>query len=126
MCIRDRDDDAVGVAHRGQAVGDHEHRAPPRQLGERLLDERLVLGIGEGRRLVEHHHVGVLQDGPRQHEALHLAAGKVRSAGAVRGVHAVRTVSYTHLDVYKRQGLQTASCPGISCSLGSSPFPRAA
>ena len=89
-----QDDDAVGVAHRGQAVGDHEHRAPPRQLGERLLDERLVLGIGEGRRLVEHHHVGVLQDGPRQHEALHLAAGKVRSAGAVRGVHAVRKLGH--------------------------------
>src|SRR5688572_21186122 len=33
------DHDAVGVAHGGQAVRDHEHGAAAHQVGERLLDD---------------------------------------------------------------------------------------
>ena len=40
----------VGVAHGRETVRDHEHRAPARELRERLLDPGLVLGIGERRR----------------------------------------------------------------------------
>ncbi len=50
-------DDAIGHAHRGEAVADQDGDPPGGQLAEALED--LVLGLGvEGRgRLVEHEHL---------------------------------------------------------------------
>jgi hypothetical protein len=39
------DDDPVGVADRGEAVGDDQRRAALRQLRERALDRLLGLGV---------------------------------------------------------------------------------
>ena len=44
----------------GQAVGDHDNGAAPGQFGECLLDQRLVLGVREGGRLVKDHDGRVL------------------------------------------------------------------
>ena len=51
--------------------------APSRKPLERSLDLGLVLRVGEGRRLVEHHHGRVLQDRAGNHETLDLAAGEM-------------------------------------------------
>ena len=47
-----QDDDPVRPHHGGQAVGDHDHRLAGRQAGQGLLDQRLVLGVGESGGLV--------------------------------------------------------------------------
>ena len=56
---------------------------------EGLLDQCLVLGVGKGGGLVQHHDGRVLQDGPGQGDALLLAAGEVGPLGADLGVHAL-------------------------------------
>src|SRR5688572_22176222 len=38
-------DDAVGVAHGGQTVGDDEHGAAAHEIGESLLHHELALGV---------------------------------------------------------------------------------
>ena len=86
--------DLVGVAHGREPVGHHEHgarRAVPAagEAPKGRLDLDLVLRVGKGRRLVEHHDGRVLEDRAGEHEALHLAAGEVRARGAVDGVHAL-------------------------------------
>ena len=55
-------------------MSDHEHGAVLSQLGETLLDERLVLRIGEGRCLVEHNDGRLLADSAGERDALLLAA----------------------------------------------------
>ncbi|CAN4000066.1 Bifunctional chorismate mutase/prephenate dehydratase, partial [Dysosmobacter welbionis] len=71
----------------GQAVGDHDNGAATGQLGERFLDQSLVLGVRKGGRLIEDHDGRVLQNGPGQGDALLLAAGEISPLGANRGVH---------------------------------------
>ena len=44
---------AIGVLDRGQAVRDHDGRAPAHQLLERRLDQPLGLGVERGGGLVE-------------------------------------------------------------------------
>ena len=53
------------------------------------MDQRLVLGVREGGRLVKDHDGRVLQDGPGQGDALLLAAGEIGPLGADQGVHAL-------------------------------------
>ena len=72
------DDDAVGAAHRGRAVGDDQDRAVPHQGAQRLLDLGLGLGVGHGGGLVEEKDGGVQQDGAGDGDALLLAAGQGR------------------------------------------------
>ena len=62
-------------AHDGrEPVGDHDNRAPLGQACESTLDERLVLGVGEGRRLVEHDDGRVLENRAGKRHALNLPA----------------------------------------------------
>ena len=68
------DDDAVGAAHRREAVGDDERRAALHQVREGAGDERLGLGVELRGRLVEDQDRGVLVDRPRDREPLALAA----------------------------------------------------
>ena len=46
-------EDAVGVDHAGQPVREYERGAPSHQTVERILNDRLVLGIDRRQRLVE-------------------------------------------------------------------------
>src|SRR5437879_2326270 len=57
------DDDAVGVAHGGQAMRDDEHGAAAHEVGQRLLHHELALGVEIGGRLVQDEDGGVLQEG---------------------------------------------------------------
>ena len=73
-------DDAVGVAHGREAVGDDEGGASVHQVGEGLLDEVLALRVEGGGGLVEDEDGGVVQDGAGDGEALLLAAGEPDAA----------------------------------------------
>ena len=76
------DDDIVRVLHRGQPVGDHQHRFVPGQRLKGLLDLMLVLRVSEGGGLVQHHDRGVLQNGPGQGDTLLFPAGEIDAPGA--------------------------------------------
>ena len=67
-------EDAVGVAERGEPMGDRDRRPAADEDGERLLDALLRLGVDVARRLVEHEHPGIVEERPRDREPLLLAA----------------------------------------------------
>ena len=71
--------DAVGPPHGREAVGDHDRRSPPHQLGDAALDHPFRLGIDAGGRLVQDQDLGLARQGPRERHQLPLAARKVRA-----------------------------------------------
>ncbi len=79
-------DDAVGVSERREPVGDDERGAVLDEQVERALDQLLVLGVDGGRGLVQNQQVGVLENGPRDADALPLAAAEAASLLARVGV----------------------------------------
>lgn len=82
--------DLVGILHSGQTVRDGDEGLAAGQLGERLLDEVLVLRVDAGSGLVQNDDGRVLQDSPCNGDALLLAAGQGAAALAHHGVVAVR------------------------------------
>ena len=83
------DDNAVGVADGGQAVGDDDHGAVAAQLDQGVLDGPLGLVV-EGRGgLVEEQDGRVAQKGPGNGNALALATGELAAIGADPGGEAV-------------------------------------
>ena len=68
---------------------DHEHRLVFAKCRESRLDQRLVFGVGERRRLVENHNWGVFQNGTRKRDALTLSPGKIHAGFSYHGVHAI-------------------------------------
>ena len=83
-------DDQVRVAHRREAVCDHEHRAVRHQAVDRLLYEALGLGVEGAGRLVEDQERWIAQQRPRDRDALALPAGEPRAALAQQGVVGLR------------------------------------
>src|SRR5213080_4271617 len=83
-------DDQVCVAHRREAVCDHEHRAVRHQAVDRLLYEALGLGVEGAGRLVEDQERWIAQQRPRDRDALALPAGEPRAALAQQGVVGLR------------------------------------
>ena len=83
------DEDLVGVLDRREAVGDHDRGAPGESDAERLLHERFGLGVEVAGGFVEDHDRRVLQQQPRDGEALLLAARQPVAALADDGVVAV-------------------------------------
>ena len=74
-------EDAVGHAHRREAVRDEDRRAPLGELAEALEDGVLGLGVERGGGLVEHEDVRLLaHEGARERDLLPLPA---RELGAV-------------------------------------------
>ena len=71
--------DVVGILHGGQAVGNHEDGLPVGEMYQCLSDEMLVLRVGKGGSLVEHHDGRVFQNGTREDNALLFATGKIRA-----------------------------------------------
>ena len=63
-------DDAVGGAHRGETMRDHNARAPLQHDRKRGLDLRLGEWIDAGRRLVQQQNRGVLEQHARQRDQL--------------------------------------------------------
>lgn len=81
--------DLVGPHYSRESVRNHNDRATRRQLAKGALDERLVLGIGKRRGLIEHHDRCVFKDRAGECHALHLAARKIRPAGTEHGIDAL-------------------------------------
>ncbi len=81
--------DAVGMAHGGQAVGDDQAGAAAHQALERLVDQPLALGIQRGGGLVEQQDARIGENGAGDGDALALAAGKFGAARADEGVIAL-------------------------------------
>ena len=77
-----QDDDGVGVAHGGQAVGDDDRGALGHELRERAAEHGLVHRIEMRGRLVQDQNRRVLEDGAGDGDALALAAGEPRAAFA--------------------------------------------
>ena len=81
--------DAVGIADRRQSVGDDDRRPSAQRRFQGRLHQRLVLVVEVARRLVEDHHVGILEQQPGDGDALLLAARQSISPLADNGVVAV-------------------------------------
>ena len=64
------DQDLIGLLDRRKAVGDRNDRLALRQLGDRRLDEVLILRIDACRRLVENDDRCILQDRPCDRDAM--------------------------------------------------------
>ena len=84
------DQDAVGVADRGEPVGDHEGRAPAHDLVEGGLQLAFGRRVEGRRRLVENQDRRVLEERAGDGQALALAARERAAALADDGVEAVR------------------------------------
>src|SRR3546814_16279760 len=82
--------DAVGLQHGGEAVGDDQRRASGHEAVERLLHHALALGIERSGRLVEQQQWWVPEDGAGDGGALTLAAGRAQAILAETGVEALR------------------------------------
>ncbi len=81
--------DEIGVADRGETVGDDQVRAACEQRRQRFLHLPLGDGIECARRLVENEDARILQDGARDRQPLPLAAGEAITAFADHGVVSV-------------------------------------
>ena len=66
--------DPVGVAKRGEPVGDRDRRPPADKHGERFLDRLLCFGVDVARGLVEHEDPRVVEQCAADREPLLLAA----------------------------------------------------
>ena len=74
-------DDGVGVAHGGQPVGDHEHRAPFHQAVHALFDQGFGAGVDAGRGFVQDQHRRVRHRRAGDGQKLPLALAQVRAVG---------------------------------------------
>lgn len=91
-------DDPAGFKHQDlvdmndgvQPVREDNDGAPPRQIGHRILDQRLVFGIGKGRRLVKDQDRRILQDRAGNRDPLPLAPRKPEAAFTQNRVIALR------------------------------------
>ena len=86
------DRDPVGQGEGGAAVGDDEGGALGGDGAQRLPDGGLGGGVDGARRVVEHEHAGVVEQGPGQGDALALTAGEGEPALADAGVVALGEV----------------------------------
>ena len=89
-CGRVEHDERVHAAHGRQPMRDHDRRPARHQRPERVLNERLALGVERARGLVEDQDRRVLQDRARDRDALALSAGELDAALADERVVAVR------------------------------------
>src|SRR5207249_5777762 len=79
------DDDAVEVDHRRQPVSDDEGRRAVVERAQRLMHERLALGVERVRRFVEDEHPWSAKDCARDRQALALAARELDASRPDRG-----------------------------------------
>ena len=69
-----QDDDAVGAADGGQAVGDDDGSSALHQPFQGLLDQHFCLSIDRGSGLIQDQDRGVFKDGAGDRQALFLPA----------------------------------------------------
>ena len=78
--------DLVGMHDGREPMGNHDHRATVADLGQRALDGRLGLVVHRTGGFVEYQDRWILEQRPRQREALALAPGETHAALAHGGV----------------------------------------
>src|SRR6266542_4970269 len=83
-------DDLIGAAYGEESMGDDQDGTPAGELGDRPLDELLVLDVDARGRFVQDEDGRVLQERAGDREPLLLAAGQARAAFADLGVVAIR------------------------------------
>ena len=79
------DGDFVGSHDRREPVGDHDEGLSLRELADRLLDDRLVLRVGIGSGLVEHHDRGVFHHRAGEGDSLAFSTRQVPARPADDG-----------------------------------------
>ena len=70
-------DNIIGMLDGGQAVGNDQHGADVLHLFQRVLNEKLSLGVDVGGGLVQDHHRRTVDDGPGETQQLPLTGGEV-------------------------------------------------
>ena len=85
----------VGMADRTEPVRDEQHRFSLNQAGDRVLNERLVLRVLRGRRLVEYDDRRVFEKHPGERNALPLACGEMYAL-AIRRMKPVELLRESH------------------------------
>ena len=78
--------DRVGVAHRGQAVGNDKDGTPLHELVHPLLDKGLGTGVDGGGSLVENQDRRIGHGGPGDGQKLPLALGQIGAMRAARSI----------------------------------------
>src|SRR5205085_4028898 len=68
------EEDAIGDVEHERARGHDDRRLPGARVSEPAGDARFAVRVDRARRLDEHHHLRVEEQGPREHEPLALAA----------------------------------------------------
>ena len=117
-------EDAVAADDAGEAMGEHQGRAPAHQPVERLLDHRLVLRIDRRERLVEQQDRRVAQQSAGDGDALALAAGELDALLADDGAIALGQARDEIMDIGglgRRLDLFASKPPAGPC--GCSPPP---
>ena len=79
-------DDAVGLQHGGETMGDDDSGAVGHQAIQCQLHQALGFRIERARRLVQQQQRGIPQDGPGDGDALALAAGQAHATLAEIGI----------------------------------------
>ncbi len=80
------DQDAVGAADGGKAMGDDHAGAVGQGCGQGLLDQHLGFGVDTGGGLVQHQDAGITGQYPGQGQELALAGGKIEARLADPGL----------------------------------------
>ena len=119
-----QNDDPACTDDRGKSVGNHNYcpfsaaapvgadptsagrHAPLREFHKGFLDQRLVLGIGKSRCLVQHYDRRILQNCTCQCHTLLLASGQVCAFGADHGINAVRQLFNNVIALCGGEGFQ--------------------
>ena len=83
------DNDAVGIADGGKAMGNDQGRAPLCQFIKRLLDGAFCFGIKGRSCFVQDQDRRVFKENPRNRDALFLTAGKLDPAFTNNGINPV-------------------------------------
>lgn len=101
-----QNDDSVCTDDRGKSVGNHNYCPVLCEFYKGFLDQRLVLGIGKSRCLVQHYDRRILQNCTCQCHTLLLASGQVCAFGADHGINAVRQLFNNVIALCGGEGFQ--------------------
>src|SRR5271170_6896851 len=86
------DGDAIGAAHGGKTMRDHDGGAFGHEVGERDLHQRLALGVERRGGLIEDEDWRVLEQSAGDGKPLAFTAGEAKALFADDGVVAIRKI----------------------------------
>ena len=110
--------DTVGALDGGETVGDDQGGAAPGQFEQALLDRPLGFGVERGSRFVQDQNRRVLQEHPRNGQALLLAAGQFHPPLADDRVHAVGHVGDGFLQASTVRGVDDVGFGSAEAAIG--------